>query len=256
MPLQILQTPRTDTLLILTTKRLGHGPQKLLRARHGHIRAEIGIALEQGLIDPLGQLVALLLEAAIGQHHDAVVVLAAQDTAEALRRVPHGVEGEEVVFADAVRLAEELEPRFEDARLRVLEGDADAEHGSAVVVVEIDAFGHFAARDAEQDGSAAVAAGCAVGFECQRGFLGVGCFDEDELVLPDLVEDAHALPHADDGFHVEVGREEDDEAVGGDFAEFVQECAVVADHAGVVSNREARGDGGLIRAASDDHGQE
>ena len=116
----------------------------------------------------------------------------------------HGVEGEEVVFADAVGLAEELEARFEDARLGVLEGDADAEHGAAVVVVEIDAFGDFAARDAEEDGSTAVAAGGAVGFECQGGFLGVGRFDEDEFVFPDLVEDAHALPHADDGFHVEV----------------------------------------------------
>ena len=79
--------------------------------------------------------------------------------------MPHGVEGEEVVFADAVGFAEELEAGFEDARFGVLEGHADAEDGAAVVVVEVDAFRDFAAGDAEEDGAAAVAAGCAVGFE-------------------------------------------------------------------------------------------
>ena len=35
--------------------------------------------------------------------------------------MPHGVEGEEVVLADAVRVAEELEAGLEDARLGVLQ---------------------------------------------------------------------------------------------------------------------------------------
>lgn len=150
----------------------------------------------------------------------------------------HGVEGEEVVFADAVGFAQELEAGFEDARFRVLEWDADAEDGAAVVVVEIDSFADFTARDAEEDGAAAVAAGCAVGFEGEGGFLGVGGFDEDEFVFPDFVEDAHALPGADDRFHVEVRGEEDDEAVGCDFGEFGEEAAVVADDAWFVADLE------------------
>ena len=102
----------------------------------------------------------------------------------------HGVEGEEVVFADAVSFAQEFEARFEDAAFGVLEGDADADNGAAVVVVEVDAFGDFAARDAEQDGAAAVAACGAVGLERQGCFLAVGRFDQNEFVVPDFVEDA------------------------------------------------------------------
>ena len=131
----------------------------------------------------------------------------------------HGVEGEEVVFADAIGLAEKFEAGFQDSRLGVLEGYAYAEHRSSVVVVEIYTFRHLPPRDAEQDGAATVAACRAVGLESQRGLLRIGRFDENEFVFPDLVESAHALPHADDGFHVQIGGKEDDDAVGGELAE-------------------------------------
>lgn len=72
--------------------------------------------------------------------------------------MPHGVEGKEVVFPDTVRLAQELEPSFEDAGFGILKGDADAEHRAAVLMVEIDALGDFAASDTEQNGTTAVAA--------------------------------------------------------------------------------------------------
>ncbi len=107
-----------------------------------------------------------------------------------MRGVAHGVEGEEVVFADAVGFPQEFEARFEDAAFGVLEGDADADDGAAVVVVEVDAFGDFAAGHAEEDGAATVAACGAVGLESERGFLTIGRFDEDEFVVPDFVEDA------------------------------------------------------------------
>lgn len=219
MAFQIAQTPRAHAVLILGAEGLGDGAQELLGAGDGHVGAEVGVALEQGLGDPLGQLGALFLEAAISQDHDAVVVFPAEDAAQALGGVAHGVEAQEVVLADAIRFAQELEAGLEDAGLGVLEGDPDAEHGAAVVVVEINALGDFPAGDAKQDGAPAVAAGGAVGLERQRRFLAVGRFDQDQLELPDLVQDAHALPHADDGFHVEVGGEEDDDAVGRDLGE-------------------------------------
>ncbi len=134
--------------------------------------------------------------------------------------MPHGVEGEEVVFADTVGFAKEFQAGFEDAGFGVLEGDADAEHGATVVVVEVYSFADFASSDAEKDGTAAVTAGGAVGFEGEGGFLGVGGFDKDQFEFPDFIEDAHALPHADDGFHVEVRREEDDDTVRRDFGKF------------------------------------
>lgn len=124
------------------------------------------------------------------------------------------------------------------------------------MVVEIDAFAHFAAGDAQEDGAAAVAAGGPVRFERERGFLRVRRFHEDEFVFPDFVEDAHALPGADDGFHVEVGGEEDDEAVGGDFGELGEEAAVVADHARFVADLERGRDGALVGASGDDHREE
>ena len=61
----------------------------------------------------------------------------------------HRVKGEKVVLTDAVCLPEELEPRFEDARLGVLEWHADAQHGAPVVMVEIDSFRHLAPRDTQ-----------------------------------------------------------------------------------------------------------
>ena len=134
--------------------------------------------------------------------------------------MPHCVEGEEVILSDTVVLTQELEAGFEDAGFGVLEWHAYAEHGAAVVVVKIDPFGDFTSGNAEQDGAAAVAAGCAIGLERERSFLGVGCLDKDKFEFQDLVEDAHALPHADDGFHVEVGGKEDYDAVGRDFREF------------------------------------
>ena len=75
-------------------------------------------------------------------------------------------------------------------------------------------------------------------------------------MFPDFVEDAHALPHADDGFHVEVRWKEYDEAVWRDFGEFGEKGPVVTDDAGFVADLEAGGHGGLVGAASDDHGEE
>ena len=60
----------------------------------------------------------------------------------------HGVEGEEVIFPDAVGFAEEFEAGFEDAGFGVLEGDADAEDRAAVVMVEVNSFGDFTPSDA------------------------------------------------------------------------------------------------------------
>lgn len=170
--------------------------------------------------------------------------------------MPHCVEGEEVVFADPVRFPEELETGFEDPGFGVLEGDPHAEHRASVMVVEIYTFGDFPTGDAEQDGAAAVAASGAVSFECQGSFLGIRRFDKDEFVFPNFIKDFHALPHADDGLHVEVRREEDNEAVWRDFREFCQQGTVVADDAGFVADLEAGGNGRLIGAAGDDHGEE
>lgn len=124
------------------------------------------------------------------------------------------------------------------------------------MVIEIDTLADFPTSDTEEDGAAAVAACGAVRFQSKGCLLRIGCFDEYELVSPDFVEDAHALPHADDGFHVKIRGKEDDEAVGCDFGKFCQQGAVVADDTWLVADLEAGGHGGLVGAAGDDHGEE
>lgn len=64
------------------------------------------------------------------------------------------------------------------------------------------------------------------------------------------------MPHADDGFHVEVRREEDDDPIRGDLRKGEEEAAVIAYDSGLVANLKARRDGGLVAAAGDDHGKE
>lgn len=99
----------------------------------------------------------------------------------------HGVEGEEVVFTNAIRLAQELEAGFENAGFGVLEGNANAKHGAAVLVVEIDSLGDLTTGDAKQDRAAAVTTCSAIGFERQGRFLAVGGFDKDEFEFPDFI---------------------------------------------------------------------
>ena len=134
--------------------------------------------------------------------------------------MPHGVERQEVVLANTIRLAEELETGFQDTRLGVLEGNSHAEHSAAIVMVEIYTFRDLPSSNTEEDSASAVAARCAIGLKSQRGFLCIRRFDEDEFIFPDFVKGAHALPRADYKLHVEVRGEEDDDAVGGDFREF------------------------------------
>lgn len=131
--------------------------------------------------------------------------------------MPHGVERQEVVLPDTVVLAEEFEAGFEDARLCVLERDSDTQHRTAIVMIEVYTFGDFTSGDAEQNSSSAVAARRAVRLKRQRRFLRVGGFDENELEFPDLVQDTHALPHADNGLHVEIRREENYDSVRSNF---------------------------------------
>lgn len=62
------------------------------------------------------------------------------------------------------------------------------------------------------------------------------------------------MPHADDGFHVEVGGEEDYHAVGCEFGEFCEEVSVVSDDGGFVADSEAGGDWDLVGSTGYYHG--
>ena len=118
-------------------------------------------------------------------------------------------------------------------------------------MVEIYTLRDFTTRDAEQNGAFTILAGGAVGFESEACFLRVRRLDEDELVVPDLVEDAHALPHGDDLLHVEVRWEKHNDAVWCDLCEFKEQSTVVADDAWVGADLEAGGNRLLVGATGD-----
>lgn len=48
----------------------------------------------------------------VSEDHDAIVRLAAQRPSHTLRRVPHGIKGEEVVLPDLVVVSQVLQPRL------------------------------------------------------------------------------------------------------------------------------------------------
>ena len=56
----------------------------------------------------------------VREHHQPPVRLPAQDASDALRRVPHRVEAQELGLADTVRVPEILQARLQDAALGVL----------------------------------------------------------------------------------------------------------------------------------------
>lgn len=106
------------------------------------------------------------------------------------------------------------------------------------MMVEIDTLRYLAPCDTEQYRSSSIATSRPVSLKRKRRFLTVWRLHQDELVFPYVIEDAldqdhyccqivvrllisahHSLPHADDGFHVEITREEDNDAVRGDFGE-------------------------------------
>ena len=63
----------------------------------------------------------------VREHHQPPVRLPAQDASDALRRVPHRVEAQELGLADAVRVSQVLQTRLEDPALRVLVWNAGGE---------------------------------------------------------------------------------------------------------------------------------
>ena len=88
--------------LILFAKRLRHLSQKPFADGEALVGGQIRVGVAQVLLDPLGQLAALVgpRVAFVGEDHDAVVRFAADAPTDALGRVPHRVERQKVVLAD------------------------------------------------------------------------------------------------------------------------------------------------------------
>lgn len=78
---------------------------------------------------------------------------------------------------------------------------------TAIVMIKIDSFGDFPSRDRKEDCAAPVItrltryyvepgkwqwanAYSSIVFECYAGFVGVGCFDENEFMFPHFIENA------------------------------------------------------------------
>ena len=113
----------------------------------------------------------------IGEHHEPPVGLSAQDTPDALCGVPHGVEAQELGFANSVGVSQVLQPRLQNAALGVLvwytgrvrmsaytqsartrRNAPEHDDRTPVVVVEIDALRDLATRNRQKHCSAAIVA--------------------------------------------------------------------------------------------------
>merc|ERR1712200_232213 len=110
--LQLLHGEQTDPQLVLPGEGLRHQPQPLPADLHRLLSAQVGHAVLQVLLDPLGQLALLVLPAKplVCHDHDPIVSLASEHTTNALSSVSHGVKSEEVVLPDLELVPQVLEP--------------------------------------------------------------------------------------------------------------------------------------------------
>jgi hypothetical protein len=190
---------------------------------------EVDVLHVQAAFDPLRQLLVLACpgEAAVGQDHQSVVVLATHDSAQTLGALAHGVELEELVpVYDLFTLDHVPDPFEEDGVVRILYGEADHDDAATVVSLEIYAFCDFASCDGEEDAAPADVAGLAVLFEAEFCFGGVFLFDVDVFVLDEFVYHSCFFPVFEDVLHVDVGREETEYAVGDYFAQTPEKVAI------------------------------
>ena len=79
-------------------------------------------------------------------------------------------------------------------RKGVLKRDSDEYHTPAIVVLEIDTFGHFTTCDREEDGALAAVAGTPEVFERGVGLLDVLGLYEYQFLFENLVEDLELVP--------------------------------------------------------------
>lgn len=72
---QLLERQQRHAQLIFARERLGHLAEPPFGQLHRLLRAQVAVVVRQVLLDPLGQLTALVLpaEALVREDHDAVV---------------------------------------------------------------------------------------------------------------------------------------------------------------------------------------
>lgn len=233
---------------------LAHVSQKMLDEPQGHVRAQIHVLLAQKLEYPLWKLVALIVSIVpgIGKNHQSVIGLGSNDPSDALGGLAQGIEIEKILLPNLVMSLEVLQPGPQDVGEGVLKGHPEHDYGATVMAIKIDALRDFPSGHTEENSTSSGVAGAAVVVEGKRGLDDILGFYEYQLGFGEVAEDAHAVPLANDGFHVAVGGEERDDAVGDAGAEFDEYGAVVADHAKVAPVVVFGRDGELIGSPSDD----
>ncbi|GIX65787.1 cytoplasmic protein Cyt16 [Babesia caballi] len=235
---------------------LARSLQQHLGGSHRALRGQRHVGGLEVLENPRRQLGALVRAtvARVGENHEPEVALVANDAAHALRSLPHGVKGHELVLEDAVVGLRKTS--LEDAREGVLEGHADENHTPAVVAVEVDALGHLPPANGEEQPAATDVAGLAIVVERQGRGDDVLGLHENQLVLHYRGDDAALVPVGHNLLHVGVAGEEADDAVGDVPAQLDEQAPVVAEHGDVVAQVELGGHLQLVGALGDDEGAE
>jgi hypothetical protein len=109
------------------------------------------------------------------EHHEPPVGFSSQDTPNTLSRISHCIEAEELRLAYPIGVTEILQSGFQYTTFRILVWDPNVDDfdgklaknasclpkhddSPSIVVIEIDAFGHFASCDRKEDCSSSVIA--------------------------------------------------------------------------------------------------
>ena len=113
------------------------------------VRRHIFVAFGDLVFDPVRNLLekVLPLITSIGKDHEPVVVLASQNSANALGCLSHSIKSQEVLTPDGILLFKELHASPQVSGQRVLERHTKNYHSSTVVIIEIHAFRHFSPSD-------------------------------------------------------------------------------------------------------------
>lgn len=213
--LQLLQGQQRQAQLVLLSEGLSHLPEEVLGQLYTLVHSQVQAALTQMLLDPARQLPSLICSGVslVSKHHESIVSLAADSTAHTLRRMPHGVKRQEVIFSDLEVVTQVLQASLQNSALSVHIRHTEHDHCSAKVVNKVDSLGHFSSGHRQQDCPAAILTGLLILLQGHAGLCGIRGLNEDQFVSLDVLQNALLIPGRHNVLHVHITGEEGHNAI-------------------------------------------
>mmetsp|Transcript_85609 Transcript_85609/g.178854 ORF Transcript_85609/g.178854 Transcript_85609/m.178854 type:complete len:251 (+) Transcript_85609:387-1139(+) len=205
-------------------------------------------------LDPIWNLRPLVLPriTLVGEHHDPVVSLGADDASQALRSLPHRVEVQELGLLDAVVFFEKLKPCSKVPRKGILKRNPEDDDTAAVVSVKIDTLCNFTSCDTDENCALTVVAGLPIQAQGYFSIPVVLRLQKHQLVLRDSAQHSCFAPLVDHLLHVSERWKETNNSIWHSLHHLLKQFSVVSQNSRVLSQREARGDRHLVWSMSHD----